>query len=105
MGTPSQCPDEPVGPARDLTSLCKNSKIAFWKSEKRVVGTLAVRKSASYPNLGGRFFDSIPRSGVFTQAGEVAGSPHPFRGNAARTTDRKSTRLNSSHRTISYAVF
>ncbi len=26
-------------PGRDLTSLCKNSKIAFWKSEKRVVGT------------------------------------------------------------------
>src|SRR5690242_21237301 len=41
--------------------------------------------------------------------GEATGQPHSFRGDvvaiAKRSLDRKSTRLNSSHMSISYAVF
>src|SRR5256885_10204173 len=40
-----------------------------------------------------------------TQAGIVAFPPSPFGMRAAKLEDRKSTRLNSSHLVISYAVF
>src|SRR5207248_10073382 len=41
-------------------------------------------------------------SGALAPPGVVRGAPRPA---TASATDRKSTRLNSSHRTISYAVF
>src|SRR5258708_29067363 len=43
----------------------------------------------------------IPNTILFERRGEKAG----FRVNGARREDRKSTRLNSSHQIISYAVF
>src|SRR5688500_19731611 len=42
---------------------------------------------------------------VFNRAGHVAGDCHRQPANRARDRDRKSTRLNSSHLVISYAVF
>src|SRR5207248_9277603 len=39
------------------------------------------------------------------QGGAGPHQPAAFRGSRGRGRDRKSTRLNSSHRTISYAVF
>src|SRR6266700_2809435 len=39
------------------------------------------------------------------QAGQALGRPAPARRDGPRDRDRKSTRLNSSHVTISYAVF
>src|SRR5437867_9866488 len=50
--------------------------------------------------LGGRAPDESRRRGDVRPGSSIA--PHPF---LSARTDRKSTRLNSSHRTISYAVF
>src|SRR3712207_8643227 len=50
-------------------------------------------------------FDSGPVEAVFTK-GEYAAAYSGFEGaDAEGTSDRKSTRLNSSHANISYAVF
>src|SRR5438067_13370354 len=51
--------------------------------------------------------DALPISRVARSsvAGTTVGGAQPSTGAGPRTTDRKSTRLNSSHVSISYAVF
>src|SRR3712207_7221407 len=46
---------------------------------------------------------AAPRSGVVERV--AAGTPHPWHAAVVDQQDRKSTRLNSSHANISYAVF
>src|ERR1035438_10569468 len=46
-----------------------------------------------------------PISTTMLPLGSVMGSPAPIAATIACSTDRKSTRLNSSHLGISYAVF
>src|SRR2546422_6374647 len=47
----------------------------------------------------------LAQSYAFTSEGLIAGNPGVYADWAAHLTDRKSTRLNSSHGYISYAVF
>src|SRR5438094_1806483 len=58
----------------------------------------------------GNVLDAMIASGIATGLGDEwirfgATSEHTADGSFSERTDRKSTRLNSSHRTISYAVF
>src|SRR4030043_355356 len=46
-----------------------------------------------------------PGSGRYRNGGEDSGGSHASHGHPAHAGDRKSTRLNSSHGYISYAVF
>src|SRR5437762_5839791 len=65
----------------------------------------------SIARLAGFYFGVLPRTAFATrlaEAPEVVHGAEPERGFAvvgAHDVDRKSTRLNSSHRCISYAVF
>src|SRR5437867_8129037 len=59
--------------------------------------------------VGAAEHDEVVAIGALLEIGDLRGVHHaalePQRDLAARRQDRKSTRLNSSHRTISYAVF
>src|SRR2546426_9370326 len=59
-----------------------------------------------HQTVGGVVVDDLGSACVINRDGEEVGQVAvPLRGDAARSRDRKSTRLNSSHLVISYAVF
>src|SRR5207248_9105042 len=51
------------------------------------------------------FLDIKDQQGPRTHIMKPRGQSNPHKGGGGNSGDRKSTRLNSSHRTISYAVF
>src|SRR5207248_6007716 len=78
----------------------------------RPLHSFPTRRSSDLPVVGRRRLPLLlppPPVGRPQHAGGTAGSPRSHQGLARRRhrrpRDRKSTRLNSSHRTISYAVF
>src|SRR3712207_7493597 len=56
-------------------------------------------------HAGGGRADAQVRAAGIRQGEEGGGEAHPLREDARGDADRKSTRLNSSHANISYAVF
>src|SRR5207248_11151740 len=81
----SDLPAYPAGTSRSSTELSPLG--VGWRCPSHVISRLLVRRSLT----NYRFFTSTPAS--------------PIRQFRRQRIDRKSTRLNSSHRTISYAVF
>src|SRR5208337_2776809 len=82
---------------------CGNSLIAQdYFSGKPVYPFNADERRKVNPFDWDKAFPEIMKAGGFDI---VIGAPPPYRPFAVQARDRKSTRLNSSHRCISYAVF
>src|SRR5437867_10681157 len=90
-----------AGPNEIATSLGSFSSGSLFADEERFAGRIA-----SFRDFRGA---AIPRrllSALFKQLSDQPGPAGLMtRANSSAIIDRKSTRLNSSHRTISYAVF
>src|SRR5690348_17537433 len=69
----------------------------------RVPAGGGVRRPVNRPGAGEQGAERVPRVGA--EAGGPPGRPHPAVRDGVPERDRKSTRLNSSHPSISYAVF
>src|SRR5207248_9750439 len=85
-----------------LLQLAARPHFLFWRFYVNVPATSAIYTLSLH--------DALPiwrrrcRSRSPQPAGTSSGAGAPVRADSARSPDRKSTRLNSSHRTISYAV-
>src|SRR5438552_10247289 len=88
-----------------LVALSLITYFIFWQSTvQRTDVNLAELSNAFLTTLDAEISDQSGPD-AFKLAGQVAVTEHRFRDHVFAILDRKSTRLNSSHQIISYAVF